>query len=157
MMLNKRKKSRLNITKISVIVLIVSGILASFVYCTNIYDWFTNRPIQQITSSSQISQIQNGINNVQNITINPIQKQNKAPTNTKSEQRLKLSFGRFDTVSTRQSYANKEGKIQLVQYSQKPKKHTLDELLCLLGFILVSVFVFGYFLYKMEKLNNDKK
>ena len=156
-MKKSKKKSNLNITKISVMVLIASGVLASIVYCTNIYDWFVGNTSQKIVSNSPITQVQNGTNNVQNISINEPKDQNKVPANTKAGQRLKLSFRRFDTVSINQSYIGKDGKKYTTHYSQRPIKRSPHELLYFLGFILILMFGFGYFLYKMEKLDHDKK
>ena len=156
-MKKSKKKSNLNITKISVIVLIASGVLASIVYCTNIYDWFVGNTSQKIVSNSPITQVQNGTNNVQNISINESKENNRTTTNTKSGQKLKLSFRRFDTVSINQSYIGKDGKKYTTHYSQRPIKRSPHELLYFLGFMLILIFGAGYFLYKMEKLDHDKK
>ena len=156
-MKKSKKKSNLNITKISVIVLIASGVLASIVYCTNIYDWFVGNTSQKIVSNSPITRVQNGTNNVQNISINESKENNRTTTNTKSGQKLKLSFRRFDTVSINQSYIGKDGKKYTTHYSQRPIKRSPHELLYFLGFMLILIFGAGYFLYKMEKLDHDKK
>ena len=155
-MRSKQKKSRNILKKVSLIIGFVIMILSGVVYCTNIYDWFTNKPIQNILSTP-ISQIQNGTNNVQNITINEPKEQNNVPTNARSGQRLKLSFRRFDTVSINQSYIGKDGKKYTTRYSQRPIKRPPHEFLYFLGFMLILIFGAGYFLYKMEKLDHDKK
>ena len=143
-------------TRISLVIGIIIAILSGVVYCTNIYDWFTNKPIQQ-TTRPPISQIQNGTNNVQNISINESKENNRTTTNTKSGQKLKLSFRRFDTVSINQSYIGKDGKKYTTHYSQRPIKRSPHELLYFFGFMLILIFGAGYFLYKMEKLDHDKK
>ena len=156
-MKNKQKKSRNILKKVSLIIGLVIMILSGTVYRTNIYDWFTNKPTQQTTSSPLISQIQNGTNNVQNISINESKENNRTTTNTKSGQKLKLSFRRFDTVSINQSYIGKDGKKYTTHYLQRPIKRSPHELLYFLGFMLILIFGAGYFLYKMEKLDHDKK
>ena len=131
-------------------------ILSGIVYCTDIYDWITGNSSHKIVSNFPINQIQNGTNNVQNITINESKEANKAPT-TQLGPKLKLSFRRFDTVSINQSYIGKDGKKYTTHYSQRPIKHSPHELLYFLGFMLILIFGAGYFLYKMEKLDHDKK
>lgn len=109
------------IKKFSIGIGLIVGILTIILYGINIYDRFMNNINQksQIIPNNQIMQVQNGTNNVQNITIN--QPLESKPSKT----------------------------VRVVRRGVEPIHFFI--------FIIVLVFGFGYFLYKIEKLDHDKK
>lgn len=131
----KGMNKKINLKKFSIIVGIVVAILAGIADFTNIYDWIVTPDVQQQTSPST----------------------NRNKGTYVSNSGIKLSVSRNDSVIIKQSYIDKDGKTHTLKYSQRPVKHALSELLCLFGFMLILVFSFGYFWYKMEKLDYDKK
>lgn len=132
----KGMSKKINLKKFSIIVGIVVAILAGIADFTNIYDWIVTPDVQQQTSPST----------------------NRNKGTYVSNSGIKLSVSRNDSVIIKQSYIDKDGKKQTIQYSQYPRQAD-DSFFYFLVLMFLLPLSMLFFFYKLEKLEyeRDKK
>lgn len=132
----KGMNKKINLKKFSIIVGIVVAILAGIADFTNIYDWIVTPDVQQQTSPST----------------------NRNKGTYVSNSGIKLSVSRNDSVIIKQSYIDKDGKKQTIQYSQYPRQAD-DSFFYFLVLMFLLPLSMLFFFYKLEKLEyeRDKK